>query len=359
VYKISTSFVSDNHLFSIIIPNYNGDAVIKRCLQSVISDTKNLNCEIIVIDNGSSDRSVDIINELSSNDSRVRLLKLNKNFGYSGACYMGYKLSKGDFIVLLSNDTEVAQGWLIGLVNRLISCEGKVGAVQSKLLLMDYPTKIDSAGHVVDRLLFLRPTGYLEDDLGQYDHDREVCVLQVVSCLLKRDVIRDVGGLFDPIYFTIHEDTDLSIRLLLSGYKIVASSESVVYHKRSWTIHNYPPELMVYLTRRNAIMTIIRNYQARYAIVYSCLSVVFNIFMMGWYLVSSQGSSALAIIKAFFWNMRNFREILDKRAFIQQNIRHVNDNAAFKSFDPVSLSRLVKFRKYGNLLTVHLKPKSV
>jgi GT2 family glycosyltransferase len=345
----------DKPLISVIIPNYNGEDVIKECLESVISEAKDVNYEIIVVDNNSLDKSIEIINEVSSKNSKLKLLRLNRNLGFSGACYKGYKFSKGDFIMLLSNDTKVTRNWFTGLMNKLENSKGKIGAVQSKLILMEYPNRIDSVGHIVDRLLFLRPKGYLESDFGQYDHENEICVLQVVSCLLRREVINEVGGLFDPIYFIIHEDTDLSVRLLLRGYKIMLAPESVVYHKRSWTLGKFPPELIVYLTRRNALMTIIRNYQFDHMLIYGCLSVLVYIQILVWYLATDQSSYALAIIKALLWNIKNFRKIAAKRAFIQQNVRRVNDSEVFRLFDPISFSRLIKFRKYGPLLSIHKK----
>lgn len=342
-------------LFSIIIPNYNGEDVINSCLQSVVSKTKHLNCEIIVVDNGSSDKSVKMINEMSCKDPRLKLLRLDRNVGFSGACYMGLKSSRGNFIALLSNDTKVTEGWLQGLMKKLLSSDRKVGAAQSKLLLMDHPTRIDSVGHVVDRLLFLRPEGYLEKDLGQYDRMSNVPVLQVVSCLIRRDVINEVGGLFEPVYFMIHEDTDLSLRLHLRGYTIALASDSVVYHKRSWTLRKFSPELITYLSRRNALMTIVRNYEIVNMLFYGYLSILFYVLMVLWHLAAHRGGCALAIIRALSWNFKNLRKIMIRRYFIQQNVRNTSDNEVFKLFDPISLSRLVRFRNYGPLLTIHLK----
>ncbi len=343
---------------SIIIPNYNGIGIIENCLSSVLSAValeKRFDNEIIIIDNSSTDGSQNVIESYHLKYNKIKFIQLNKNSGYSGACHCGYLHSTGDYIVLLSNDTIVDRMWLVCLVNKILQTNDNIGAVQSKLLLMDYPDRIDSAGHVVDRTLFLRPKGYLEHDRGQYDNETNVCILQVVSCIFKRRTIDKVGGLFDPLYCIIHEDTDLSIRLHLGGFSIINCPDSIVYHKRSWSISRLPEQLVVYYTRRNALMTIIRNYETINVLTYGSLSCILYFFMMIYYSAKKQNKNTLAILYALKWNIASLNTNLKQRKNVQKQIRKMPDNFVFKSFDPFNLNRLLANRKYGALLTMHIK----
>ena len=121
-------------------------------------------------------------------------------------------------------------------------------------MLLDHPERFDSVGHIIDPLGFLRARGYMQLDNGQYDKPLEICIVQPAACLIRKEIIEKIG-LFDSLYFWGHEDTDLSLRLHLIGYKIVMSPKSIVYHKRSATLSRIPEEFIVYYSRRNILMT--------------------------------------------------------------------------------------------------------
>lgn len=330
---------------SIIIVNYNEKEYLENCLRSVLDNTVNIDYEVIVVDNGSTDDSAKLVKQLSRADSRVKVVELEKNIGYSSAVNIGYRHSSKNLITLLSNDTRVTPGWLEALIKTLNSDKG-IGCVQSKLLLMDYPSRIDSVGHILDPIGFLRPKGYMDLDKGQFDGHNDICVVQVVACLLKRSVIEEIE-LFDDDYFIMHEDTDLSLRLHMSGHKIVLAPDSIVYHKRLLTISKMAPENIIYLTRRNSLMTILKNYEVNSLIRYMPLLIFTHLGIGVWYIVRREISHFTSLFRAISWNMKNLRKNLIKRAFIQTFIRKVPDYEVFKKFDRVTVDR---FREK----TVHL-----
>ena len=338
--------------FSIIIINYNEKKYLEKCIKSILKNTNKINYEIIVVDNGSYDKSIEYLKQLSKINSNIKAVILEKNIGYSPATNIGYNYSNGDLIVLLSNDTIVTSGWLEQLFN-VLNSDKRIGCAQSKLLLMDHPSRIDSVGHIVDHLGFLRPRGFMNLDKGQFDCNNDICVVQVVACLLRKSIIDEIG-LFDDDYFIIHEDTDLSLRIHLAGYKIALASKSIVYHKRSLTLSKMAPEQLIYLTRRNSLMTILKNYEIRNIIRYLPLVISIYLGMIIWYLLQGRGTYSISMYKAILWNMANLKRIMTKRAFVQNIIRKVSDREVFKKFDKINLARLLKFRKYGPLLTIHL-----
>jgi hypothetical protein len=325
---------------SIIIVNYNEREYLENCLKSILENTGDINYEVIVVDNGSSDGSVEFLKQLSIMDSRIRVIALKKNVGYSSAINIGYRNSNGSLIALLSNDTQVTRGWLTSLIQTLNS-DKEIGCVQSKLLLMDYPSRIDSLGHILDPLGFLRPKGYMELDKGQFDNYDDICVVQVVACLLKRSVIEKIG-LFDDDYFIMHEDTDLSLRLHMAGYKIILVPTSIVYHKRLLTISKMPPEIIIYLTRRNSLMTILKNYEVKNLIRYMPLVILIYFGMGAWYITRGEAGYFKALFSAMLWNIRNLKRTFEKRAFVQAFIRTIPDCKIFNKFDGISLNRLRK-----------------
>lgn len=289
-------------LVSIIIANYNEKEYLENCLRSILENTGDIDYEVIVVDNESSDGSVELVKQLSSRDSRIKVVTLKKNIGYSSAINIGYRNSRGDLIALLSNDTRVTPGWLASLIQTLNNDKG-IGCVQSKLLLMDYPSLIDSVGHILDPLGFLRPKGYMELDQGQFDNYDNICVVQVVACLLKRSVIEKIG-LFDDDYFIMHEDTDLSLRLHMGEYKIILAPNSIVYHKRLLTISKMAPESIVYLTRRNSLMTILKNYEAKNLIRYMPLVILTYLGMGVWYMTRCEVYNFRSLFRAILWNIK-------------------------------------------------------
>src|SRR5208283_3680269 len=93
-------------LVSIVILNYNGKNCLSNCLSSVL-DTKYSNFEVILVDNASTDYSLEMAQEVFGSDSRLRVVKNKTNVGFSGGNNVGFSFAKGDYIVFLNNDTVV------------------------------------------------------------------------------------------------------------------------------------------------------------------------------------------------------------------------------------------------------------
>ena len=342
-------------LISIVIVNFNGKNYITRCVTSILKNTIYPNFEIIIVDNGSTDGSLEELDNKFSGINKINIIRLEKNVGYSKANNIGVRYSKGKFIALLNNDTLVSRGWLIELYKVLISDE-KIACVQSKLLLMDKFNKIDSVGHAVDPLGFLRAEGYLEIDKGQYDYLKDICVVQPAACLIKREVIDEVG-LFDDDYFWCHEDTDLSFRLHLAGYRIVLSPKSIVYHKRSATVSKFPEYFILYYCRRNILMTLLKCYELKHIFTLIPLHVLFTLGLALLYLFNGKYYNFRAIIKAHIWNLMNLNRTFKKRAGIRK-IRLISDRELFKKLDKINIYSLITRSKMGPLVTLHLGSES-
>ena len=339
-------------LISIIVVSYDGLALTERCLKSILENTEYPNYEVILVFYGSSPPKAS-----PSPDPRIRMIRVEGNIGYSEANNLGLRHARGQFIAFLNNDTVVERGWLKALYDILTASGPDVAAVQSKLLLLGHHGRIDAVGLAFSPLGFLRPVGFMEPDEGQYDSVHELCVIQPAACLIRRSVIEEVGGLFDPDYFWGHEDTDFSIRLHLRGYRMLFCPSSVVYHVRSATISRARPESLTYYFRRNVLLTMLKNYGLKMLLRYLPAHLAILTGMVLWYLASGQGLHALAVLKALWWNLRNLKATLAKRALIQARVRKVPDEVLVEKLKGPSLVEIFSARRMGPLTTVHLSAR--
>jgi len=239
-------------LVSVIIVNWNGRQYLERCLNSIFSQTYK-NIEVIVIDNNSTDDSVEFIKKQFP---KVRLIRNNKNYGYTKANNIGIKISNGKYVAIINNDTEAEPDWIENLVN-VISSDSNIGMCASKILLFDKRNLIDSAGMLMypDGLAVCR--GYLKEDKDSYNKEEEVLLPTACAALYRKDAVID-AGFFDEDYFAYCEDTDLGLRIRMLGYKCIYVPRARIYHYHSGTIKDL--SLKIYLSERNRLFTVIKCY---------------------------------------------------------------------------------------------------
>lgn len=215
---------------SIVIPNFNGKARLKACLDSLIRQS--LAAEIIVVDNGSTDGSSDFVREKYPS---VVLLQNEKNLGFAGGVNTGirYSLAKNyDSIALLNNDAVAEANWLEKLVNFLVS-HPKAGIVTSKILAGD-GKHLDSTGDIYTVWGLPFPRGRDELDKGQYDSERWVFGASGGASLYRAKMLEQIG-LFDEDFFAYYEDVDISFRAQLAGWKIGFEPKAQVIHQIAGT----------------------------------------------------------------------------------------------------------------------------
>lgn len=318
-------------LASIVVLNYNGEKFIEPCLSSVFKSNYP-NFEVILVDNGSTDNSIKIAREKFGKDPRLRIILNHKNLGFAEGNNVGIGVSKGDYIVLLSNDTKVHPNWLKELIGVIESNE-KIGAAQPKLLLMHKPNYINSIGVYID--FFSNPFRRNfpgEKDRRQYENIIEVFMGAAIALALRRDVLEEVG-VFDEDFFIYAEDLDLCWRIWLAGYKVVYVPKAVVYHKGAATIKSKsmarakerPPFEFHYY--KNHLMCLLKNYELKNLIktfpgyIFGHLALIlFGSFKR------KQSYLLKDFFKAIFWIILNFKSIWRKRLEVQQKIRKKSDD---------------------------------
>lgn len=215
---------------SVIVLNHNGRRYLDACLAAVLRQKLAGEFEVMMADNASSDGSVGYVEE---HFPGVGVLALPKNLGFSAAYNRAFDAARGDYLILLNNDTEVRAGWLAALVEAADS-DQQIGAVTSKMIFRDRPDTIQNAGSLLLSDGSGADRGFGEPDCGQYEQREEVFAACGGAMLLTRRALLDVGGL-DETFFAYYEDTDLSWRIRLRGWRIIYEPSAVVEHVHAGT----------------------------------------------------------------------------------------------------------------------------
>jgi len=230
-------------LISIIIPNWNGERFLADCLNSLLLQSCN-NFEVIIIDNGSTDSSLQIID----NYNFCRLIRFEKNQGFAKAVNAGISASTADIIALVNNDVILNYDW-IEKASAAMEIYSDYDFAATKVLCMHDPSAIDSAGFEVYAAGAVYSYNDQKSASDLVSNNREVFGA-VASAALYRKKLFDKIGYFDEDFFAYFEDTDISFRARLAGYKCIYLSDVICMHVGSGTGGENSP-FFVFYGRRN------------------------------------------------------------------------------------------------------------
>jgi GT2 family glycosyltransferase len=214
---------------SLIVLNWNGRQHLAYCLPSLLA-TDYPRCELIVVDNASTDGSVAFVRQ---NFPRARVIVNERNLGFSAGMNVGLRAAEGQILVLLNNDLKVHPGWLRALVDALVSDE-TVGIAGCKVYYPDEKTLQHAGGIIYYPQAIPDHYGHQEEDQGQYNAIREVDYVVGAALAIKRQVLEQVGYL-DEGYFLYYDDPDLSFSARKMGFKTIYVPDAVVIHLEAAT----------------------------------------------------------------------------------------------------------------------------
>jgi hypothetical protein len=300
-------------LVSIMVLNWNGKCLLEECLLALGKQTYPT-LEVIFVDNGSTDGSVDFVVE---HFPLIRVVKLYKNYGFAGGNSKGLGFCNGEFIVLLNNDTHVDEKWLENLVIPMIK-DSSVGICASKLIV-ESTGRIDSAGDTLTTwgVGFKRGCG---EEQNLYLDEQYIFGACAAAALYRKTLFEDVGFLDEDFFFN-DEDTDLNFRAQLAGWKCVFIPSALVSHKVNATIGNLS-DLHVYYHVRNLEFLWLKNMPIELMVCYAHLKF-FQELGSFLYLCLRHGKW-----KAYFKGKRDalklFPRMLKKRHGVQAKRRVTN-----------------------------------
>ncbi|MDO5848645.1 MAG: glycosyltransferase family 2 protein [Methanobrevibacter sp.] len=239
---------------SVVTPNFNGEKFLKDYFDSLNLNSKYIG-EVIMVDNGSSDNSVEFIKKYPK-DFDFKLIENKENLGFAKATNQAIEASKYPYVFSLNNDVKLESDTIEELL-KLIKTDERIFSLSSKMIQMDYPNLIDDAGDSYTLLAYTQKIG----DNKPSSEFNEVCEVfsSCAGAALYRKSILDEIGLFDENFFAYMEDVDLSYRAKINGYRNVYCPKAIVYHKGSGTSGSRYNEFKIRLAARNNVWVVYKN----------------------------------------------------------------------------------------------------
>ena len=285
---------------SVVILNWNGRRHMERFLPSVVEHSSTMEgVEVVIADNGSTD---DSLAWLALNYPTLRVVRLERNYGFAGGYNRALREIKSDYYLLLNNDVEVSDDWLRPLIDTL-DAEGDVAAVVPKLLSSEHRDEFEYAGAsggFIDYLGYPFCRGRIlsttEKDMGQYDSRRDIFWGSGAALCCRAEVFHSLGG-FDEDFFAHMEEIDLQWRMQLSGWRIVVEPRSVVYHLGGGTLK--PSAQKIYLNHRNNLAMLYKCSTPMQRLVVATIRPFTDMAEAALLLLTLQPERAWAIVRAW------------------------------------------------------------
>jgi len=304
---------------SIIIPNYNGAHFIEKLFKSLALQSFR-DFEVIFVDNHSLDNSLQILNKVTKQiNFPVKVLRNNKNEGYCKANNLGVKIAEGEYIVFLNNDTYVSRTWLEKLV-KVLDINPRVGACASKIVSANTGS-VQSIGQLLDKYGWV---GFLVDDSIESG-----CLIDkffyasFVAVIIRKKILSKYGGFDENLFLT--GDYDLGWRIRLYGYSHAVALDSLCYHHGSYTVRMLQDTHKFYLQYKEKIYTLLKNFSFYRLLKRFPISATLMTLSSIYKSLKFRKLYVLAIIRAFSWNIINWRVIWIARIKVQSS-RVVDDD---------------------------------
>jgi len=251
---------------SVIILNYNVRYFLELCLESVEASLVNIDAEIIVIDNLSSDDSREMVKTLFP---KVKLIENKDNYGFSKGNNIGVAQAKGDYVCILNPDTVVAENTFENLL-QFADQQSNLGILGCRLIdgqghfLPESKRNVPSPMVAIKKMIGFSESYYVSD-LDEKNIGNSPIFVGAFM-IMKRDIYNQVGG-FDEDYFMYGEDIDLSYKIEQAGYdNIYNGNVSIIHFKGESTLKD-----QTYASRFYGAMQIFYNKHFRSNMVFNTI----------------------------------------------------------------------------------------
>ncbi|HYM23934.1 MAG TPA: glycosyltransferase family 2 protein [Vicinamibacterales bacterium] len=241
---------------SVVVVNWNSRDDLRACLAS-LRDQRGCALEVIVVDNGSTDGSADMV---AAEFTEARLIRATENLGFAEGCNRGIAASGGAWVAMLNNDAVAEPDWARALADAAAGASSDCGMLQSLQLFLDRPDVINSTG-----LELTRSGGGRDRSAGRrrsaVDAEAVFCPTAGAAAYRRSalDAVRLSSGWFDRDYFMYLEDFDLGWRARLAGWDARYVASAVVRHKYKGSAARRGRSWLVRLSRTNRICTLVKN----------------------------------------------------------------------------------------------------
>ncbi|TVR39017.1 MAG: glycosyltransferase family 2 protein [Bacteroidia bacterium] len=291
---------------ALIILNWNGKYLLKRFLPSVVCYTP-ATVEIIVADNGSTDGSAEFV---SANFPHIRIIRLEKNYGFAGGYNKALAEVKADYYILLNSDVEVTKDWINPCIS-LLEQHKDVAAVQPKIRSLSQPDYFEYAGAAGGYIDYLgypfcrgRILSTLEKDTEQYNDLVEIFWASGAAFFIRASHFQRAGG-FDARFFAHMEEVDLCWRLQNMGYRILSCPKSLVYHMGGASMDASSPQ-KTYLNFRNNLWMLAKNLNTRNFVKTMAARIMLDAIAACTFLLKGKCRDSLAVIRAHLYLLTHY-----------------------------------------------------
>ena len=309
---------------SIIILNFNGADLTVPCLES-LRNLKYSNYELIVVDNGSTDNSIDILKEIPW----VRLVRITQNCGSSGGYNMGLEHARGEFILMMNNDM-IGNSEFVQVLSRYLVDHPQVGIVQGKMVLPRFGGTLEVCGSYLTAFGLPYHLGYYKPDSQKYQRSYPVFCCKGACMMFRREVIAKAGGYyFNPDFFCYYEESDLCHRAWLAGYESHFVASPPIQHLSGVTIaRNENAGFGIHYYLRNMMFSLLTILEPLWLLRIMPVFIIILLVSMLAAFVAGRRSVAKAHWDAMAYNFLNLKKIRVQRRRIQA-IRKQSDSEIF------------------------------
>ncbi len=331
--------------FSVIIVSWNALDLLKKFLPSVVS-TDYSDFEIILADNASTDGSAEWV---SNNYSGVKVVRLDRNYGYCGGNNRGARHADGDILVFLNNDVEVDPLWLNALRN-CFEMDANIAAAQPKMLSYNHPDYFEYAGAAGG---FLDKYGYpycrgrlfetIEKDEDQYNSSDDIFWASGAALAIRRERFEWLGGFDEDFQFHM-EEIDLCWKLHNKGYRVVYCPLSTVYHVGGGSLPKESPRKTYYNFRNNLIL-LWKNLSRKTLGKRFTVRLLLDGITLFYFLFTLRIKELGALLKAYFSFLGMFRQTNAKRKQLLAS-RQQEENPSVMSSYSIVWKYYVRGKRY-------------
>ncbi len=309
---------------AIVILNWNGKRYLTEFLPSILNNSNDDGYCVYVADNGSSDDSVEW---LAQNYPGVKVIPLDRNYGFALGYSKALRQIESEYFVLLNSDVEVTPHWLTPVI-RLMDNDKTIAACMPKIKSYDNKELYEyagAAGGFIDKYGYPfcrgRILNVIEKDNGQYDDMHEIFWASGACMFLRASAYFEAGGL-DPDFFAHMEEIDLCWRLKRLGYKILYTPEVTVYHVGGGTLPNNTPR-KIFFNYRNNLFLLFKNLPSKSFVNVLATRLFLDGISALIYVLQLKISFFWSVIKAHFAFYCSLRKLMIKRKTCK-NMERVN-----------------------------------
>jgi len=331
---------------SIIIANFNGLDFIKSCLKSIFRSVYK-NFEVIVVDNGSTDGSVEYLKHLET-EKKITLITNKKNLGYTFAMNQGAKRARGKLLFFLNNDTIISKNCLREIAKGF---QKPIWAAQCKIRQLEKKNEIQTIGALLvpSLAIVVGQKGRGQIDKGQYDQ-KQLVIPAGAAQLIKADFFRKLGR-FDSDYFIGYEDIDLAYRIYLSQKEVFLLPKAIVYHHDHLIqpMSKQRAKIGAFQITKNVLLFIIRNYQFGNFIKYIFPVLLYNFLISFAPIFKRNFYPLLGFFGGLGWTIWHLPSSLAKRKIVGK-MRKASDKEIFNQVGAnLNFSQILRYIRKGSI----------